>query len=399
MWQLLHKSFILRPQKNTLLILILLVVLSFIGDSQLINAQQTIVGPVIFGQPVGGDIITFQDIGLNRTWHVNLANSSTFPSGWSNDGCKLLLSGGGTWSIVAVSNETVLKIPQLILPDIDEQLSGTMIWSYDGKSLTWTVYFSDQDVRIYTVNLDTFMVTPLLSLQESGSAMRWVSNTELLYQTRSGHYIWDTKANESRLEQNRLEIPVDWWSELYLTSVSPNQAYATRYYSQNALHSFIRASEETPPSLNASPEYVATLEAMLKIPGFDIYSAHDSKTKHVDVLGQFLEFLRWSPDNNQIAVTTNPRMTADDVNGIYIYHLTNESLQRVENFPTFYNSEYGSYAPSWSPDSNWLALNTPSGYIIYNLISQESIALSDEFDGFYMNLDWSPIMDYTNSSC
>ncbi len=138
---------------------------------------------------------------------------------------------------------------------------------------------------------------------------------------------------------------------------------------------------------------------MPKVPGFDIYSAQDGKRKHVDVMGQFLEFLEWSPDNNQIAVTTDPRLTPDDVNGIYVYKLADESLQRIGNYPAMYNAEYGAYDPTWSPDGRWLAFNTPTGYVIYTLTSQETIALSDEFDGFYMRLDWSPLMDYSQSAC
>jgi hypothetical protein len=373
--------------------------LILIGDNQTVNAQEGIVGPVVFGRPVGGGIITFQDIGLARTWQVTLPDSSFSPSSWSNDGCNLLLRGSNTWTIVSLPDATTREIPRLPLPDAAEQPFGEMIWSYDGKSLTETVYLKNNDVRIYSINLDTLAVELLLTLKENGGAVRWLSDTELLYQTRSGYYVWDTKAKVSYLYAPFVQVPQDQPTELYLSYVSPNQQYAARFYNLNALRSFVEASQQVPPSEDISPEYIATLEAVPKVPGFDIYTFADKTVNHVDVMGQFLQFLFWSPSSNQIVVTTDPRTTSDDLNGIYVYNLADKSLQRIGEFPALYNLEYGGYEPGWSPDSKWLAFNTPDGYVVYNLDSQETINLSDEFTGFYMRVQWSPIMDYSRVTC
>ncbi len=377
---------------------ILLILVNLNSDNQAVKAQDNIIGPVLFGRPVGGDIITFQDVGRDRTWQVNIPNSSFVPISWSSDGCKLLLTGS-SWAIVSVPNGAMYEIPQLSLPDVTGKYDGSMIWSYDGKSLTWTIRFSDSDVRIYVVHLDTLEVASLFRLNEDGHALQWLSDTELLYSTQSDYFVWNAITKETRFHQARKQLPPNWYSELYLSEASLDGEQLARYYNQNALRSLISASQTLPPSEDISPEYITTLEAIPQIPGFDIYSYSDDSIRHVDAMGQFLQFLHWSPSGDRIAVTTDPRITTDDVNGIYVYELTIQELKQIHNFPAMFNSEYGGYEPIWSPDSNWLALNTPTGYVIYNVESQETVKLADEFDGFYMRLQWSPIMDYSQSDC
>jgi len=221
----------------------------------------------------------------------------------------------------------------------------------------------------------------------------------LLYTIAGDYFVWDTIDQKSSLYRHEPKLPSNWSSEVYLAFESPDQKLSAKYYSVNALRSFVSASQEVPPSDYISPEYVSTLEAIPKVPGFDIYAFQDGSVTHVDVKGQFLQFLKWSPSSGRIVVTTDPFNTPESLNGIYVYSFIDGSLQRIGNYPAMYNSEYGGYEPTWSPDSNWLAFNTPDGYIIYNLTTKKTIKLSEEFDGFYMSLGWSPIMDYSQADC
>ena len=372
---------------------------SLLTGKQPISGQQTILGPVLAGRVVGGAWITFEDVGSNRTWRVTLPNSSFVPTSWSSDGCDLLLQGSGRWAILSIPDATIRETPLSQISG-SRQSFGAMIWSFDGKSLTSSVYLSDTDVRIYSVNLETFATNLILSLNQPSSAVQWLSDTELLYRIAGGDYfIWDTVAQKSSLYRSKPQLPPTWLSDVYFSEESQVENERQEFYSVDDFRSFISASQEVPPPEDINTEYVATLEAIPQVPGFDIYTFRDHSSKHIDVVGQLLQFLVWSPSSERIVVTTDPSTTPDDKNGIYSYNLQDDLLEKLGEFPAMYDSEYGGYAPTWSPDSNWLAFNTPRGYVMYNLETKETHKLSEQFDGMYMSLQWSPVMDYSSTEC
>ncbi len=382
-------------QRKHVLIITLLIIVIVCSNSMSFaqEGQEAVQGSVIMGRPVGGSVITFQDLRSDSVWQVEMPDSSYSIYSWSPDGCHLLLRGSDRWKLLSVIGKTIKEIP---LSSTDGQLaiSYGLIWSPDGKTLIESFGVNNNGTRLYSVNISTFERELILSLDKTARALRWFSQTELLYETEDGYFIWDETTMKSRQFQQLHRIPLDWASEVYPSIASPNGELLGRYYSLIALKSITSDLPE-----DADSQYIATVEAIAKEPGFDVYFLNDGSTKHIDVMGQFLQSLEWSPASERLVVSTYPPATLDRINGIYVYDLKTDALQRVGDFPAMLNSEYGQYFPSWSSDSNWLAFNTPTGYVAYNLIAQETVKLSEQFSNSYMNLFWSPIMDYSNSNC
>lgn len=336
----------------------------------------------------------FQDVGASQTWRVSLPDSSTMPISWSSEGCYLLLRGTGTdrWFISSMLDHELKDVsPEPALG----KLSYRPIWSIDSNFLTLAVVSKNEGTDIYSMDISSLETSLMFSSSDKIAPVRWLSETDLLYTTDGKSlFVWDSLAQDTRYYGLRNEWPPDWVgdSELHMFQEAPNGRSLAKYYSLAALRSFEAYIRELPPPEDMTPEYVAAVRAIPRTTGFDIYDFGTASTWHIDVEGQFIQFLKWSPSSRQIVVTTDPITSSNDANGIYIYGLLEKSIHRIENYPAMYNSEYGGYEPTWSSDSQWLAFNTPDGYVAYDLVSRDAIALSPLFDGFYMSLEWSPVM-------
>ncbi len=379
-------------KSNKWWLVVALTLLLFTADHSAISQDTDhLQGPILLGQPVGDRVITLHDVGTGRVWEVKPPDSSFGPYIWSPSGCQMLLGGNTHWYIISIKDSSIRQIPH---PTITKPNTLIDTWSLDGRSVTFTVVLgANIEWRIYSLNLETYTTELVLSQREWVRAVRWLSNRELLYETRTALMLWDTQGKQSRIYSKFSVWSAVSSSMVYYEDDSPNRHTHTGYYSM-AFYDEYRAGERD----NLTPEEKAEIEATPQISGFDLY-LEDGAKRHINVNGQFVQTLSWSPSNQQIAVTTYPPTSSTVFNGIYIYDITKDELRRVGSFPALRNGEYGAYVPTWSSDGEWLAFNTPTGYVIYRLTDGKTVKLAKQFSGAYIGLNWSPIMNYKAATC
>ncbi len=351
-------------------------------------------GPILLGESVGGGKFTFQDIGSARVWEVGMPDSSYRAYLWSLDGCHILVRSSSQWHVFSLKNSSLRKIPESSpVGELSSSIGET--WTLDGQHITFAIYINENDIRIYSIDIDTLSTELDVSLTERPWSIEWLSTHELLYQTRDSLMVWDTQTKKKRLHQRLPLLPRDLDSPVYGTLESPNRMMMAGYYNVSAYRYY------TDPSNNIeglSEEEKAAIKETPRTPGFDIY--FDRKTKrHIDTNGQFVDTLSWAPSSQQIAITTDPLSSSKEANGIYVYNLKLNELRRLDRYPAMRNGEYGSYLPTWSSDETLLAFNTPNGYIVYRMADGTETKLDRRFTGYYIGLGWSPTMKYTQGSC
>jgi dipeptidyl aminopeptidase/acylaminoacyl peptidase len=148
------------------------------------------------------------------------------------------------------------------------------------------------------------------------------------------------------------------------------------------------------PDIELSEVRKAELQSQIPaIPGLDIFFLVEGVRQHVDVNGQFIKSLVWSPTSQQIAITTDSE--GDDY-GIYVYDVRLETLSRISD--AYHDLWFREYVPSWSPDSEWLAFRSPSGYSIQHISSEQIIRL-DTIMNQSQTLLWSPVKNDDITVC
>ena len=183
---------------------------------------------------------------------------------------------------------------------------------------------------------------------------------------------------------------------------SPNFQYMATYYSIRSYN--LAIWQESFDGLTLD-EFVELNERM-RLPGFNLYDLNAGTSIHIDVNGEFLQALEWSPSSERIVVSTYAN-SGTEPGRIYVYDVGMGRLTQVGDFLALFNLEYGPYIPTWSSDEGWLTINTLDGWVTYNLLTGQTITLNNAppdaymsaFTGVNMRLSWSPIMDYTNSRC
>jgi Tol biopolymer transport system component len=157
-----------------------------------------------------------------------------------------------------------------------------------------------------------------------------------------------------------------------------------------SMESYRMASDTRVVELTAAD--IAEIETQRPaITGFDLYWL-DGTSRHVEVNGQFVRSVVWSPTSRKIAVMTD--WEGEDY-GVYVYDIAADDLQRVAD--TYHDLWYHVYYPSWSPDEEWLAVRGPDRYFIQRLSDGSRIRLDERLTG--IRLYWSPVMEYSESQC
>lgn len=355
-------------------------------------ADPILEGPILASQSPLGEQITFQDLGTDRVWGLETPVRVYRLNSWTPDGCKVQLvkasSTGYQYPLMSITDLSMQELPPIGYP---------ALWSLDGQSLLLVDYHSETDsTDVYFA--DQYGRNPQLvhSFDSWIGRVQWLSDDELLYLKGGpdggyeGWFVWNITTGRIRpfyLEDEKMleEIsPRDFYNT---DSISPDYNRRAGFYEMAIYRGALdtRINELT----EAEVAQIKTLKP--QVPGFDIFSLKESARRHIDVNGQFIQSLIWSPSGTKIAVTTD--WEGSDF-GIYVYDIEQDTLQRVADAQ---GAIAGLYTPSWSPDEEWLAFTTPEGYFIQRLSDGKRVQLDERLNGY--TLYWSPVMDYSKSEC
>jgi WD40 repeat protein len=291
---------------------------------------------------------------------------------------------------------------------LDGSVTPMPIWHPDGQYLTVMITDESDGPQVYLLDYETGLMEPLVQFTGPGNPLKWLSSTELLYSSDGYYRVWDMAAQESRPFGSdtypRYGRPLDFQQFLYFTHLSPDYTAITRFYSVRNYNIGVRLGEFD----GLTVDEMAELDAIYRTSGFDIHDLNTGITTHVDLDGDFVETLQWSPSGERILVTANDGTFAD-AGRIYIYDVESGAVEQAGDFPTLEDTEYGPYLPTWSADEQWLAIPSleVAGYVRYNLTTGETIPLNTgtaieymtAFTGVYTRLAWSPVMSYADSPC
>src|SRR5690606_11572004 len=112
---------------------LILVIMVISMSHQLLAQRNILVGPVLAGSPVGGGVMTFEDVGSGYIWQIKLSDSYSPGELWSPDGCKLLLRGNNSWDIISIMDGYNQSVPGS-LPSVKSP-----VWHPDSNIVTFTV--------------------------------------------------------------------------------------------------------------------------------------------------------------------------------------------------------------------------------------------------------------------
>ena len=380
--------------KNKTLAIIITLFLTSVG----LNAQTQFQGPIVVGMLIGGGKLTIQDIGTFEAWTIPLSDSYTPDYTWSPDGCHILFRGVTNWNIFSLTDFTMNQIPSTSEVGKLTESIAYPIWDLDSTLLVFSISSNSSytATEFYTYDVTSEDINLAFEAHNVGpsGAIKWVSETELLYGFEGNYYTWNKITSEIEnyfFSSPRSSYPANWYLPFYITTQSESQSVATRFFSVRHYEAALARPEEYEefgPTESAEPQT-----------GFDIYLSETNEIRHVDMLDQYLQSLTISPSGKFVVAATYYRTTPENIDGIYLYDIESDTLSRISDFITLIDSEYGVYEPSFSSDEQLLAVPTIEGYDVYDLASKTSISLSGEFAGPYMRLSWSPNMDYQVNPC
>lgn len=350
--------------------------------------QSDLVGPLLISTTIGSNrVITLYDVGSGQTHTWERAEDPFFAGAWSPDGCKILIERGGEyrWGVLSLADFEIqpIRISTIVSPPI---------WTPTGNTLTFTEHSQDGNSAFHNVNIADMSTHLLFSAKGRAAPDKWLSSSELLYVNDGLWFVWDEVSRESQPfpADNQL-ASLDRLLEV--EALSPDRHRVSKFFD---LSEYEYLSNPEPEVEENTRDWVRTVESYS---GFKLVNLDDETTVEVPMEGQFLQSLEWSPSGRQILVSTDALTTADALNGLYIYDLVTQELMRVGDFPAMRWDEFRPYVPTWSADELWVALNTVEGHLIYNLQDGQTIELGNAFDIRNLRLEWSPIMDYTDTTC
>jgi Tol biopolymer transport system component len=269
--------------------------------------------------------------------------------------------------------------------------TGFPFWSLDGESLLIFDYSrGNNSTDVFLADAQGPNPRLIRSFDAWIGQVKWLSQDEILYLNGNDNewYIWNVVTDG--ITPYTVEIPQENSPERFYNSdsISPNHEMLAGFYDIAAY----RAAGDT-RFVELTDEDLATHEAERpQVSGFDLFFLNENTKRHVDVNGQFLQSLVWSPSGRQIVVTTDYK--GSDF-GIYLYDVETDTIRRLTD--AYNDLWYARYIPTWSPDEQWLAFKTSTGYVIQNLSTNERIQLDERING--SQLLWSPVMDYSNNVC
>jgi Tol biopolymer transport system component len=333
--------------------------------------------------------IVFQDLNTNRLWNwpiPNLIYDYNYEvKSWSSDGCYMVLS---------VNTDTGSRTILLSVPSLNhrEMPLGEPIWSPVGESVFYVERSSDI-TYIYLASSVLQEPEYYHSLDMWIGKVEWLSDHEWVFSDGYEFYVWNLRTKQVRLfEPNPLKVweaskTLRFYEYVGNELISPNWTMMNGFYSMTSYRAAFSIDFEL------SDSEIAELKTQEPtISGFDIFFMETGVERHVDVNGQFVQSLVWSPNSQQVAITTD----YDGIDyGRYFYDLESATLKRIDD--AFNDGWFWHYLPTWSPDGEWLAYRSSIGYAIQHLSSGQRIQL-DETLNQSQSLHWIPAMDDTESS-
>jgi hypothetical protein len=350
---------------------------------RLISAQtSTLIGPILVGQTVNPETyedagVVFHDVGAGRTWEV-AASKGIYPhTNWAPDGCNILLFYEGLSSL-SMTDLSAESLPHL----------GNPIWNLNGKGLYFFKYDSElKTTNVYTTNERGKNPKLTYSIGEWMGNTTWLSKNELIYNNGTDWFIWNANTSDIHpfyAKNEKIPVTIEHRDFYNTDNISPNFEMQIGYYDLLSWRGAFNDNTE---------EGIAELKTLEPtLPGFDIYFLKWGKQQHIDVKGQFVDAITWSPSSSKIAITTDYGGTDY---GVYVYNITAGTLQRLGD--AFNDQPSATYSHSWSPDEVWLAFYTAEGYVIQRLADGKRIQIDKRIK--FHPVYWSPVMDYRAHPC
>lgn len=380
-----------RPQKLFLMVACLLLPCMVTGFHSFAQDEVLPAYTLVAELP---DKIAFQDLKSDRVWNWSIPNLiydyNYHVDSWTPDGCRVVMSvltdAGFQTILLSVNNLEYTEIP-----------FGEPLWSPDGTSIFY---------RLFDRSADSTSIYRASSLSQDPELFHsfdmWVGHTEwlsdhewVLYGENDQYYVWNLQTKQVRLfEPNPLTIGKEQEIQQPFYDYGGEDHISPDWTMTAGFNSMIYFREVIGPDRELSEAKDAELQSQIPtIPGLDIFFLAEGVRRHVDVNGQFIKSLVWSPTSQQIAVTTDSE--GDDY-GIYIYDVRRETLSRISD--AYHDLWFQVYLPSWSPDGKWLAFRSPAGYSAQHMPSGQIIRL-DTIMNQSQTLLWSPATDYARPVC
>lgn len=357
------------------------------------NAQQIVLeGPILVTQVERN--IVFQDVGTGRVWQFALSSGQLrYFNPWTPDGCAVVIEYP-SYSIDERPTYALLSIASGTISDLTG--FGNPLWSPDGEVIAFGIYdFELEIVNVYLVNDINEAPEQIFSVPPR-SGLQWVSDHELVYVEDGLSFVWNRITRETTRFGSDLYPPDGYPTDiptehLYtISQFSPDRTMRVGYsHPMSYLDQWTGNDIPTTPE----PEILAELRE-----GIDIYFLNTGEIRHVDI-DHYILSVNWSPISQMLVIEPYYRGSNDGY-FLYTYDVTNDVLTQL-NLDAW-RAVFGSInTPVWSPDEQWLAIQSEDGPLIYNLRSEEIVALDQQFWGARLytsgaTLRWSPVMSYEN---
>jgi hypothetical protein len=351
------------------------------------GTDPVLIGPLLVSTTVNQSLLRLYDLGSAESYQIAIDDYDPYLGShlsyryetfhWSPDGCNLLLQHtDGRWATLSLGDFAIQDI------DIPFPRFPPPVWAYDTLSLTYPLArdeASSTEIRSYSV--PTGEDTLLFTVEGGASPINWLSADELLFDHEGEWYLWRQSTGGIRLFGTE-EFSIATVSQQHVISsvASPD-------------HQMIARTLSTPLEDD--------LDEVNQHPGLQIYFINTGDTLSIDFFGTYVRTFVWSSSSTKILVTTfvESPYESTDRPGIFYYDLESHEVYPVSDYPSLYDSEYGSLYPLWSPDERYITASTRIGFEVYDLVTGSSLQLHEVFDGPFQFVAWSPQMDYTHEPC
>lgn len=185
-----------------------------------------------------------------------------------------------------------------------------------------------------------------------------------------------TIAFEDRIDKQNLHI--------YLVDVSRSLIFSpTVHRVDNAAH----------PAWSLDGQWLAFTSERCDACGNDVFALNletGELRQLTDVHGSINQYLRWSPDGQQIVLTGALDKSLADSGGIYVLDFESGHFQQLA-----FENVHNEIAPTWSPDGQQIAFKATPPREAYRLYVSNSDgnnlrSLALELDPWEDNITWSP---------
>ena len=377
----------------------LVILVLWIGHVSDARSQKSLHGPIIVGLPVGNNILTVEDVGTGQVREIALSQPYSPTYNWSPDGCYLLMRGSQTWDIISITDLGVQHIEEESPVGVLTESIASPLWHPSSKFILFSIsanpgYLATQ---FYAYDLAAQKSSHIFSVSENAHSVRWLSETEFLYEAKGRNYVWHQSTGQSDSFPAHVDLQPsskDWILPFYVLDSSEDGLIWSRYFDVRAFYTAKSAKGD-----DSLEDVYGPLDDIVPKTGFDIFDVVMGQERHIALYDRFVQSLAVSPSGEYVAITTLPLTSPEDRSDIFIYNLETDTSMQVSDNASVPDSEYGSYQPAWSPDERWLAFYTPSGYIIYDRSKKQSFPLAAKFNDSYLRLSWSPSMKYLDGQC